>query len=83
MKVCVNQIREVLIKQRREKCVLRANQEGGQIPSPQKYFLSNHIGPSKHVLHLVWSALVISTAYKTALKVALSGLLNPSLKCLL
>ena len=38
-------------------------------------FFKNHIesyfGPSKHVLHLVWSALGISTAIKTALKVAL------------
>ena len=28
-------------------------------------------GPPKHVLHLVWSVLGISTANKTALKVAL------------
>ena len=28
-------------------------------------------GPPKHVLHLVWSVLGISTAIKTALKVAL------------
>ena len=44
------------------------------------FFFINHIesffGPSKHVLHLVWSALVISTTIKTALKVALNGLLN-------
>ena len=29
------------------------------------------LGPPKHVLHLVWSVLGISTAIKTALKVAL------------
>ena len=29
--------------------------------------------PPKHVLHLVWSVLFISTAIKTALKVALTG----------
>ena len=29
------------------------------------------LGPQKHVLHLVWSVLGISTAIKTALKVAL------------
>ena len=28
------------------------------------------LGPSKHVLHLVWSAYFISTAVRTALKVA-------------
>ena len=28
-------------------------------------------GPPKHVLHLVWSVLGISTAIKTALKVAI------------
>ena len=28
------------------------------------------LGPPKHVLHLVWSAFVISTAIRTALKVA-------------
>ena len=28
------------------------------------------LGPPKHVLHLVWSAYFISTALKTALKVA-------------
>ena len=31
----------------------------------------NDFGPPKHVLHLVWSVLGISTAIKTALKVAL------------
>ena len=30
-----------------------------------------NFGPPKHVLHLVWSVLGISTAIKTALKVAL------------
>ena len=28
------------------------------------------LGPPKHVLHLVWSAYIISTAIRTALKVA-------------
>ena len=28
------------------------------------------LGPLKHVLHLVWNAYVISTAIRTALKVA-------------
>ena len=28
------------------------------------------VGPPKHVLHLVWSAYVLSTAIRTALKVA-------------
>ena len=28
------------------------------------------VGPPKHVLHLVWSAYFISTAVRTALKVA-------------
>ena len=40
------------------------------------------LGPPKHVLHLVWSVLGISTAIKTALKVALydffDGPLAPS-----
>ena len=31
------------------------------------------LGPPKHVLHLVWSVLGISTAIKTALKVAPTG----------
>ena len=31
------------------------------------------LGPQKHVLHLVWSVLGISTAIKTALKVAPTG----------
>ena len=31
----------------------------------------NDFGPPKHVLHLVWSVLGISTAIRTALKVAL------------
>ena len=39
------------------------------------------LGPPKHVLHLVWGVLGISTAIKTALKVALydffDGLLAP------
>ena len=40
------------------------------------FFFKNYIyriilGPPKHVLHLVWSVLGISTAIKTALKVAL------------
>ena len=41
----------------------------------KKYFLQKPyriiLGPPKHVLHLVWSVLGISTAIKTALKVAL------------
>ena len=31
------------------------------------------LGPPKHVLYLVWSVLCISTAIKTALKVAPTG----------
>ena len=31
------------------------------------------LGPPKYVLYLVWSVLCISTAIKTALKVALNG----------
>ena len=34
------------------------------------------IGPPKHVIHLVWSASVIPTAIKTALKVAQNGHCN-------
>ena len=34
------------------------------------------LGPPKHVLHLVWSVLGISTAIKTALKVALYDFLD-------
>ena len=43
----------------------------------KKYFLQKPyriiLGPAKHVLHLVWSVLGISTAIKTALKVAPTG----------
>ena len=32
--------------------------------------IQNHSGPPKHVLHIVWSAVVISTAIRTFLNVA-------------
>ena len=51
---------------------------GGNVKRLQSFFI-NHVfvgvfqyvpGPPKHVLHLVWSAYVISTAVRTASKVA-------------
>ena len=51
---------------------------GGNVKRLQNFFI-NHVffgvfqyvpGPPKHVLHLVWSAYVISTAVRTASKVA-------------
>ena len=76
------QIREGVKNKNVKKYGLLPNRKGGGVSEggkkPNCFFEKSIfqrvsriiLGPSKHVLHLVWSAYFISTAVRTALKVA-------------
>ena len=79
--IVLTQIVREVFKKRRPFFVVFDYEGGGigrNVKRLRSYFL-NHVfvgvfqyvpGPPKHVLHLVWSAYVISTAVRTASKVA-------------
>ena len=83
-RMCVNvyyAIREGLKKNRKKYGLLPNRGAGGSarvVKKPNCFFEKSIfqrvsriiLGPPKHVLHLVWSAYFISTAVRTALKVA-------------